>query len=99
MDLQLDLHRPLLWLHEVLNSYATDSSGQKALQQLALHSTDDDGFYVVDGIILKEGKIWVGANAALQTKLIRAFHASALGGYSGIQTSMRRKKRKKHIGP
>lgn len=79
-----------LWLHEVLNSYATVSSGQKVLRQLALHSPDEDGFYLVDGIIWKKGKIWVGANEALQTKLIRALHASALGGHSGIQTIFQR---------
>jgi hypothetical protein len=32
----------------------------------------------------------VGHNIALQTKIINAFHASALGGHSGVQTTYQR---------
>jgi hypothetical protein len=34
-----------------------------------------------------KGKVWVGANTALQTKIIHAFHAFVVGGHSGIQAT------------
>jgi hypothetical protein len=50
-------------------------------------SPDDEGLTLSDGIIRYKNKIWVGPNSALQTKLISVFHASALGGHSGIQAT------------
>jgi hypothetical protein len=49
-----------------------------------------DGYELQQGVIKFNGKIWVGANVGLQTKLIQAFHASALGGHSGIQATYQR---------
>jgi hypothetical protein len=40
-----------------------------------------------NGLIKFKGKIWVGANAGLQTKLIEAFNSSPIGGHSGMQAS------------
>jgi hypothetical protein len=39
------------------------------------------------GLIRYKKKLWVGANTATQTKIINAFHASGLGGHSGIQAT------------
>jgi hypothetical protein len=44
-------------------------------------------------LIRVHGKIWVGANSALQTKLINAFHNSAMGGHSGVLPTYHRLKR------
>jgi hypothetical protein len=81
-----------LWIQEVLNSYKTDSSAQELLLQLAILSPNQDGFSLDNGIIKKHGKIWVGSNSALQTKVINAFHASAIGGHSGGQATYQRLK-------
>ena len=72
------------WLQEVLNSYATDSEAQQKLHSLALVSPDEQGFELCQGIIRKQGCIWIGNNSATQTKLISAFHNSAIGGHSWI---------------
>jgi hypothetical protein len=56
-------------------------------------SPDEEGFILSDGVIRYKNKIWVGPNSALQTKLINAFHASALGGHSGIQATHQRLKK------
>ena len=37
-----------------------------------------------------QNKLWVAQNSALQTKIITAFHASALGGHSGVQATYHR---------
>jgi len=78
------------WLQEVLNSYATDTQSQELLAQLAISSPNSQGFYLDQGIIKKGTQIWVGNNSALQTKLIAAFHSSALGGHSGVGATYHR---------
>ncbi|WVZ61804.1 hypothetical protein U9M48_011620 [Paspalum notatum var. saurae] len=80
------------WIQEVLNSYTTDSQAQQLLTQLAVASPNSAGFSLTNGLIYKNGKVWIGNNSALQTKLIAALHASALGGHSGIQATYYRLK-------
>lgn len=79
-----------LWIQEILNSYAVDPKAQELLVQLAVSGTNDDGFQLQQGLIRLHGKVWVGANVGLQTKLISAFHASAVGGHSGIHATYQR---------
>ena len=72
------------WVQEVLNSYTTDTHAQTLLQQLAICSPDNQGFSLDKGLIWHHGKVWIGNNSALQTKLIATCHSSALGGHSGV---------------
>lgn len=81
------------WLQEVVNSYVTDPMAQERLAQLALASPDEHGYELSHGIIRFHGRIWLGANAALQTKLIVGLHSSTVGGHSGIQATYQRVKR------
>jgi hypothetical protein len=69
-----------LWVQEVTNSYATDSHAQALLVQLALHSPNDQGFSLHQGLIRQGNQIWVGENSALRTKFISTFHSTALEG-------------------
>lgn len=80
------------WIQEVVNSYVVDPTAQKLLQELAISGTNTQGFSLIDGTIQKDGKLWIGANVGLQTKIITAFHSSALGGHSGIQATYQRLK-------
>uniref|UniRef100_A0A453D8R9 Reverse transcriptase RNase H-like domain-containing protein n=1 Tax=Aegilops tauschii subsp. strangulata TaxID=200361 RepID=A0A453D8R9_AEGTS len=73
-----------VWIQEILNSYTVDPNAQLMLQKLAVDSKACPGFQLQEGLIKQEGKIWVGANTGLQTKLIQAFHSSPIGGHSGI---------------
>jgi hypothetical protein len=82
-----------LWIQDVLNSYVTDVQAQELLGQLAIHSPDEHGFSLHQGIIRKNGLIWVANNSALKTKLISAMHDSAMGGHSGGQATYHRLKR------
>lgn len=72
------------WIQEVLNSYATNPKAQQLLQRLAVSSPDTVGFSLDKGLIRHNNTIWIGQNSALQTKLIAAFHSSAIGGHSGV---------------
>jgi hypothetical protein len=84
--------RPL-WLWEVINSYATDQFVQDLIQQLALSSPNSEGYSLYQGIIRLGQQIWVGENSVLRTKLIHAFHSSAVGGHSGVQATYNRLKK------
>jgi hypothetical protein len=73
-----------LWMQEVINSCAVDVKAQQLLQELAVTRKNTEGYELHQGLIKFHGKIWIGANVGLQTKLIQAFHSSALGGHLGI---------------
>lgn len=78
------------WLQEVLNSYTTDTVTSQLLQELAIHSPNDKGFSLEKGLLKYKGRLVIGDNLALQTKLIAALHDSAIGGHSGIHASYQR---------
>lgn len=82
-----------LWLQEVLNSYEVDPEAQTLLQKLALSTEPVDGFSLQKGVITPAGRIWIGANAALKTRIIASFHDSAIGGHSGAQATYQRIKK------
>jgi hypothetical protein len=79
-------------LHEVLNSYVTDVEAQQRLTELAVQSPDEHGYTFINGVIRFNGRVWIGSNSALQTKLISAFHSSAVGGHFGIHVTYQRLK-------
>jgi hypothetical protein len=78
------------WLNDIVAGYQTDAATCNLLSKLALHPEGVDGFVLRDGIIRKKGKIWLGFNPLLQTKVTEALHASATGGHSGFPVSLRR---------
>lgn len=78
------------WLQEVANSYETDADAQELLAKLALCDTDDQGRTLQQSVIRQRGRLWIGANTALQTKLIAALHHSAIGGHSGATATYHR---------
>lgn len=78
------------WLQEVINSYTNDAHTVTLLQELAIKSPNDQGYILEQGLIKFKGRLYIGENLALQTKLIASLHDSAVGGHSGIQASYQR---------
>jgi hypothetical protein len=78
------------WLSSVADSYATDDHAQHLLQKLALDPKSVDAYTIDQGILRHKGRIYVGADAALQQRLISAFHDSPQGGHSGFPVTYRR---------
>ena len=72
-----------IWIQEVLNSYVTDPKAQSILTRLVVHSPDEEGYTLEQGLLKYKSKVWIASNSALQTKLIAAMHSSAIGGHSG----------------
>jgi hypothetical protein len=81
------------WIQEVLNSYNNDADMQLLIQQLAINSPDDKGFSMNHGLVKYKGRLVIGDNLALQTKLIATLHESAVGCHSGIQATYQRVKK------
>ena len=79
-----------VWVQVVLNSYTTDSKAQHL--RLAITSPDQQGYSLEKGLIWHHGKIWIGSNSALQTKIIAACHSNALGGHSSISYILKTQK-------
>ncbi|WVZ85793.1 hypothetical protein U9M48_032667 [Paspalum notatum var. saurae] len=63
------------------------------ISALAISSLDSNGYELVDGIIKRQGLIWVGQNLALKTKIIAAMHSSPVGGHSGFKATYYRIKK------
>jgi hypothetical protein len=60
----------------------------KLLSALAL--SDQLHYNLKDGVIRYKQRIWLDNNSQLQTKVIMALHASALGGHSGFPVTYAR---------
>jgi hypothetical protein len=82
-----------LWVQEVTNSYVTDPAAQSLFARLCVHSPDEQGYSLSQGVIRKGSLIWVGQNSALRTKLVAALHDSATGGHSGVHATYHRLKK------
>lgn len=80
------------WVQEVLNSYAIDSHAQQMLTQLAISSPDEKGYSLEQGLIRYKNRIRIGADTALQTKLIAACHSSPIWGHSEVKGTYQRLK-------
>ncbi|KAK1610510.1 hypothetical protein QYE76_034183 [Lolium multiflorum] len=78
------------WLSTVLDSYARDDHAQSLLQKLVVHPAADAKFTLDHGVLRCNGRIWVGADPALQQQIISAFHDSPQGGHSGFPVTYRR---------
>ena len=81
------------WTQEVVNSYATDPEALDLLARLAISSPDEKGYALNQGLIRFQGRLWIGKNTALQTKLIHAMHHSAIDGHSGNMATYQRIKK------
>jgi hypothetical protein len=55
------------------------------VQRMAVHSPDEVGFSLHQGIIRRHQQIWLGNNSALRTKIVQLFMSRLL---RDIQASM-----------
>jgi hypothetical protein len=78
------------WLAEVQTSYDEDAHAQNLLQKLAIAPLADEHYTLDHGILRYQGRIWVGKDEQLQTRIISAFHDSPQGGHSGFPVTYRR---------
>jgi transposase InsO family protein len=81
------------WIDSVLNSYLQDEHCQELLQRLAVTPDTTGTFTLTAGILRYKSRIYIGADKDLQNQLLGSFHASAIGGHSGMVATYQRIKR------
>jgi len=79
-----------VWLDRVVASYSQDPHVQSILQKLVVDPLSEPEYTLRDGLLRYKNKIWVGADSALQTQIITAFHDSPVGGHSGFPVTYHR---------
>jgi hypothetical protein len=80
------------WLQEVLVSYDADPYAQQLVTRLAVDNSTEQDFCLHNSILRYKGRVWVGADQAMQQKLLSSFHSSALGGHSRVPVNYQRLK-------
>ncbi|WVZ95473.1 hypothetical protein U9M48_041234 [Paspalum notatum var. saurae] len=80
------------WITEITTSYVHDPHCSQLLTKLALNPAADPNFTLVNGVLRYKNRIWIGHVPELHTKVVKAFHSSAVGGHSGIPVTLARLK-------
>ncbi|WVZ69502.1 hypothetical protein U9M48_018276 [Paspalum notatum var. saurae] len=78
------------WLDEVLQGYTADTHAQDLIAKLLLDPMAVSSFSLSAGLLRYKGRIWIGNNPSLQTRLLQACHDSAVGGHSGFPVTYSR---------
>lgn len=78
------------WMEIVVEGYLKDEKTKQLLTELSVQGANDQGFTLVDGVIRKNGKIWLGNHTAAHQAILQALHNSGLGGHSGFRVTYHR---------
>jgi transposase InsO family protein len=81
------------WTESVEHSYIQDTQCQELLQKLCLSPTAHPPITLNAGLLRYKGRIYIGKDAELRKQIMHSFHASVIGGHSGIVASYQRLKR------
>jgi hypothetical protein len=80
-----------VWFRDVMASYALDDKIQSLLCKLAVSPNHTDGTYsLAHGLIRVHGKLLIGSDPMLHSRIFMAFHASPMGGHSGFPVTYKR---------
>lgn len=78
------------WVEEIVESYNNDLVVQQLIEQLCLDAAAVPDTTYQQGILRKNGQVWVGSNGHLRERLIEEMHATPWGGRSGILSNQQR---------
>jgi hypothetical protein len=81
------------WVSDIQASYTNDSHYTSILEQLAVNDQALPHYSLHVGIIRYKGRICIGNNNELKSKILSSLHSSAIGGHSGITATYHRVKR------
>jgi transposase InsO family protein len=77
------------WLSDIAESYMQTPQDKQLLTELSVN-TPSRHYQLTDGLIKYKGRIWLGHNVDLHTKVMASLHNSAIGGHSGFPVTYRR---------
>ena len=74
----------------MLDSYVRDRGLQKVILELQQNPKSHKKICWDQGQLKRKGKIVVGNDVTLQIEILNLFHASGLGGHSGVHATYQR---------
>ncbi|PWA98195.1 hypothetical protein CTI12_AA000110 [Artemisia annua] len=77
------------WITEIGLSYEGDGAAMEFLI-LATDKENNGGWSLQQGLLKKEGKIFVGSSGGLRKQIITEMHGSSFGGHSGRDVTLKR---------
>jgi hypothetical protein len=80
----------LAWTESVEQSYIQDPHCQDLLQKLAITPEGHTPITLHAGLLRYKGRIYIGVNTELKQQPMHSFHASVIGGHSGIVSNYQR---------
>lgn len=81
-----------VWIQEVIKGYVSDPFSSQLLTELTVNREARNHFSLQDGLLRYKGRVWVGNNSDLRSKLMEEMHSQPLGGHSGFLVTYRRLK-------
>lgn len=72
------------WLIEVQEGYSKDEEALELIRKLTIDRNVVPHYDLQHGILRYKGRIWIGTNSNLDSKILSACHSSVVGGHSGI---------------
>ncbi|KAF3650371.1 putative protein-like [Capsicum annuum] len=75
---------------EVEKSDKGDNSAQEFFTTLAINPNHNQDYKLTSGVLRYKGKVYIGKTTTLRQQLLHIMHASALGGHSGQQGTLKR---------
>ena len=73
-----------------MQGYHDNAQDKQLLTELSVHSSNDRGFTLVEGLIRFKGRVWAGRNELAQQHVMQAMHSSGIGGHSGFHATYHR---------
>jgi hypothetical protein len=81
------------WISDIENSYISDEAYTTIIQQILVNPDVVPHYSVHAGILRYKGRVCIGTNTDLRTKIISSLHSSTIRGHSGVRATHQRIKR------
>lgn len=75
------------WIKEVSRSYEGTSWAQELMTSLAAGGDEQKGYTLRAGLLRYRGRMVIGEDPELQTRILQALHASPIGGHAGLNVT------------
>jgi hypothetical protein len=79
-----------LFLEELKQELLTDVVFLDMRERLLKDPSSLPDFRLVDGLLLKQGRIWISPSSRFKQLLLREFHETLVGGHAGLSMTMKR---------
>lgn len=79
-----------MWLQDLRTSYKTDLELAELCQKLQQGQLLNQGFSLVNGLLLKKGRIYLSNKSPFKEQVLHYIHDNPDGGHAGYQETLHR---------